>query len=43
MVSGHKEVPIYVTDIIWWAYTAFVAAVALFMLLFAAGVQRKGG
>jgi len=33
----------YITDIVWWAYTAFVAAVALFMLFFAASVRQKGG
>lgn len=33
----------YITDIVWWSYTAFIAAVALFMLFFAAQVRRKGG
>ena len=41
----------YITDVIWWGYTAFMTAVALFMLYFARKVQqtcpeskrRKGG
>jgi hypothetical protein len=32
----------YITDVVWWAYTAFLVAVALFMLFFAAGVREKG-
>ncbi len=32
----------YLTDIVWWAYTAFVAALALFMLVFAYKVREKG-
>jgi hypothetical protein len=31
-----------ITDVIWWAYTVFVAAVALFMLVFAYKISRKG-
>lgn len=33
----------HITDIVWWAYTGFLAAVALFMLFFAAQVRQKGG
>jgi len=33
----------HATDVVWWGYTAFVAAVALFMLFFAWKVQQKGG
>lgn len=33
----------YITDAIWWSYTAFLVLVALFMLAFAARVRRKGG
>ncbi len=32
----------YVTDVIWWVYSLFVAAVALFMLYFANRVRQKG-
>lgn len=33
----------YITDIVWWAYTAFIVAVALFMLWFGFKVRQKGG
>jgi len=32
-----------VADVIWWGYTIFVAAVALFMIVFALKVREKGG
>lgn len=32
----------YVTDVIWWGYTIFLIAVALFMLWFVRAVRRKG-
>jgi len=32
----------YFTDIIWWAYTAFVAVAAVFMIVFAYKVRKKG-
>jgi len=32
----------YLTDIVWWAYTAFVVGLILFMLFFAAKVREKG-
>jgi hypothetical protein len=32
----------HLTDIVWWGYTAFIAAVALFLLVFAAKVRQKG-
>jgi len=32
----------YITDIVWWSYTAIILAVALFMLFFAAKVREKG-
>ncbi len=32
----------YITETIWWAYTAFVVAVALFMFYFVAKVRQKG-
>lgn len=32
----------YLTDIVWWAYTAFVVVLALFMLVFAFAVREKG-
>ena len=31
----------YLTDIVWWAYTAFVVVLALFMLFFAYQVGEK--
>jgi hypothetical protein len=36
-----EEVPMYLTDIVWWAYTAFVVVLALFMLFFAYKVREK--
>lgn len=32
----------YITDIVWWSYTVFAAAVALFMLYFISRVKKKG-
>ncbi len=32
----------YATDVVWWAYTAFLVAAALFMLFFAAKIAKKG-
>ena len=32
----------YLTDVIWWAYTAFVALIAVFFLVFAYLVREKG-
>lgn len=37
-----EEVQMYLTDIVWWAYTAFVVVLALFMLAFAYAVREKG-
>jgi len=31
----------YLTDIVWWAYTAWVVVLALFMLFFAHKVGEK--
>jgi lysylphosphatidylglycerol synthetase-like protein (DUF2156 family) len=36
-----EEVPMYLTDIVWWAYTAFVVVLALFMLFFAYKVRER--
>lgn len=33
----------YATDVIWWGYTIFIVALALFMLYFAWKVRQKGG
>jgi ABC-type multidrug transport system permease subunit len=33
----------YATDIVWWAYTAFVVLVIIFMIWFAVKVKQKGG
>jgi ABC-type multidrug transport system permease subunit len=33
----------YTTDLVWWAYTAFLILAALFMLFFAWKVKEKGG
>ena len=38
-----EEVDMYLTDIVWWGYTAFVVALALFMLFFAYKVTEGGG
>jgi len=32
----------YITEIVWWGYTLFVIALAVFMLVFAAKVREKG-
>lgn len=32
----------YLTDVIWWAYTAFVVLMAVFFLVFAYLVRDKG-
>jgi hypothetical protein len=32
----------YLTDIVWWGYTVWVAAVAVFLLVFASKVTKKG-
>jgi len=32
----------YATDVVWWAYTIYIVALALFMLYFAATVRQKG-
>ncbi len=32
----------HITDVIWWSYTIFVAAIAIFMLWFANAVRQKG-
>lgn len=32
----------YITDVVWWGYTLVVAAIAVFMLVFAAKVREKG-
>jgi hypothetical protein len=31
----------YLTDIVWWGYTLFVVALALFMLFFAYKVTKE--
>jgi lysylphosphatidylglycerol synthetase-like protein (DUF2156 family) len=36
-----EEVSMYLTDIVWWAYTAFVVVLALFMLFFAYKVRER--
>jgi hypothetical protein len=33
----------YITDIVWWGYTLFVAAIAVFLLVFAVKIRQKGG
>lgn len=33
----------YITDLVWWGYTAFIVLVALFLLYFASKVGQKGG
>jgi len=33
----------YITDVIWWGYTLFLIATAVFMLIFALKVREKGG
>lgn len=42
--SGFKEEShMYITDVVWWGYTIFLAAVALFMIYFFLKVRQKGG
>lgn len=33
----------YITDVVWWGYTLWVAALAVFILVFAAKIRQKGG
>lgn len=33
----------YITDVVWWAYTVVVALIALFMLYFGRKVQHGKG
>jgi len=33
----------YITDVLWWGYTLYLIAVAVFMLIFALKVREKGG
>lgn len=33
----------YVTDVVWWSYTVFMLATALFMIWFVLKVRAKGG
>jgi hypothetical protein len=37
-----EEGAMYVTEVVWWGYVAFVAILALFFLLFASRVREKG-
>lgn len=32
----------YITDVIWWGYTAVIAAIAVFMIVFALKVRERG-
>lgn len=32
----------HIPDIIWWAYTAVIAVIAVFMIVFALKVREKG-
>jgi len=41
-VHHEEEGSMLITEVIWWAYTAFVALVALFLLVFAYKVRQKG-
>lgn len=41
-IAFKEEVHMYLTDLIWWGYTAFVVVLALFMLFFAYKVTEKG-
>ena len=40
--GDRKEIAMYATDVVWWGYTIFMVAVALFMLYFARKVRQKG-
>ena len=33
----------YATDVIWWAFTAYMVAAAVFMIIFTLKVSQKGG
>ncbi len=41
--KGKEESHMYVTDVVWWGYTIFLVAVALFMIYFFLKVRQKGG
>ncbi len=30
-------------DVVWWSYTVYIVAVALFMIYFATRITKKGG
>jgi hypothetical protein len=32
----------YATDVVWWGYTAIIAAIAVFMLYFAGKIRSRG-
>jgi hypothetical protein len=32
----------HITEVIWWAYTGVIAAIALFMIVFSLKVREKG-
>jgi hypothetical protein len=41
-VASKEEVEMHLPDIVWWGYTLFVIALALFMVFFAHKVTHKG-
>jgi hypothetical protein len=40
--SRKEETAMYMTEVIWWGYTIYLVALALFMLYFAAKVRQTG-
>jgi hypothetical protein len=38
-----KEVAMYITDVVWGGYVIWVAAVAVFMIVFTVKIRQKGG
>jgi ABC-type multidrug transport system permease subunit len=40
---GEEGKHMYITDVVWWGYTIFLVAVALFMIYFFLKVRQKGG
>jgi hypothetical protein len=40
---GSEGGSMYITDIVWWAFTAYAAFIALFLIWFVLNIREKGG
>jgi len=41
LFNREEGADMHLTDIVWWAYTAYVVVLALFMLFFAYAVRER--